>query len=335
MATKESNSRELVKIALMYYEEHLTQAEIADRTGISRSLVSKYLSDAEKAGIVSHVIKSVSVYSSRLELELEKTFGLRKAVVVDTSEIDDRFIPHLTFQAAVEGFMRDIMQAHIIGLTWGTTIRGFVDAFPYEKNTGATVVSLIGGMGSTAFEIHANQLTYDLGRKLQARCLYVYAPALVENEEMQKSLLQNTAISDVFDVGEQADFALMGVSSPFFENYTLKRLGYISQEDVDKLKAAGVMGDVNLNFFDWMGNQMNEVLDSRVIGLSIDALKGIDKRATICFQSGRVDALYAVLVSRIINCITVTDKIAQQLISRAEMIRESHGERPWPSNVKL
>lgn len=314
VATKGTN--ELVRIALMYYEDHLTQAEIADRAGISRSLVSKYLGDAEKSGIVTHVIRSSSVYSNRLAIELEDLFGLKKAAVVDTTDIDERFFPDLTFQAAVDAFSRDILQAKTIGLTWGTTIRGFIDAFPYERNQDATVVPLIGGMGPSFFELHSNQLTYDFGRKMKAKCQYIYAPALVKDPGMKESLLKTESIHDVLEVGKKADFALMGVSSPFFENYTLTRLGYLSEADIAKLKAADVVGDVNLNFFDAQGNAKEDVLDVRVIGLSIDELRGIDKRATICFQEGRMDAMYAMLDSGVINYITLTDRIAEKFIDR-------------------
>ena len=37
------NEKEIVKIASMYYEEGLTQAEIARQRGVSRSLISKIL----------------------------------------------------------------------------------------------------------------------------------------------------------------------------------------------------------------------------------------------------------------------------------------------------
>ncbi|MFU1881212.1 sigma factor-like helix-turn-helix DNA-binding protein, partial [Enterococcus faecium] len=47
-----ADEKELVKIASMYYEEGMTQAEIAKIIGVSRSLVSKNLIDAKEAGLV-------------------------------------------------------------------------------------------------------------------------------------------------------------------------------------------------------------------------------------------------------------------------------------------
>lgn len=44
--------KDYVKVAIMYYDEGMTQAEIAKKMGVSRSLVSKILIDAREAKIV-------------------------------------------------------------------------------------------------------------------------------------------------------------------------------------------------------------------------------------------------------------------------------------------
>ena len=44
-------TQKMVEIAKMYYEEDLTQNEIAKRLGVSRPLVSKMLADANKFSI--------------------------------------------------------------------------------------------------------------------------------------------------------------------------------------------------------------------------------------------------------------------------------------------
>ncbi|RAV23940.1 sugar-binding transcriptional regulator, partial [Staphylococcus warneri] len=45
-----SEERNMVKVATLYYKEGLTQAQIAKKMGVSRSLISKWLIDARKAG---------------------------------------------------------------------------------------------------------------------------------------------------------------------------------------------------------------------------------------------------------------------------------------------
>ena len=46
-------------VAKLYYEENLTQAEVAERVGVSRPLVSKMLSEARDCGIVHIEVRNV------------------------------------------------------------------------------------------------------------------------------------------------------------------------------------------------------------------------------------------------------------------------------------
>ena len=54
MALSNDKIERLVKIATMYYEENKNQSEIASALGISRPLVSRYLTEARDFGIVKN-----------------------------------------------------------------------------------------------------------------------------------------------------------------------------------------------------------------------------------------------------------------------------------------
>ena len=52
MFSEKAKIQLLVKVAKLYYMENKNQSEIATILGVSRSLISKYLSDANELGIV-------------------------------------------------------------------------------------------------------------------------------------------------------------------------------------------------------------------------------------------------------------------------------------------
>src|SRR5690349_4113347 len=79
------NNRLLVKVARLYYEDELTQAEIASRLLISRQKVQRLITQARAEGIVQIAINPIMGVYSALEKGLEKKFGLREAVVVETT----------------------------------------------------------------------------------------------------------------------------------------------------------------------------------------------------------------------------------------------------------
>ena len=65
--------RLLVKVSHMYYLEGATQSEIAKVFGVSRSLISKYLSKARETGIVEIKVHDASHHPfMNLEAKIEK-----------------------------------------------------------------------------------------------------------------------------------------------------------------------------------------------------------------------------------------------------------------------
>ena len=52
---------DLVNVARLYYEQGLTQDQVAKRIGVSRPLVSKMLTRAREAGIVHIEIRTANI----------------------------------------------------------------------------------------------------------------------------------------------------------------------------------------------------------------------------------------------------------------------------------
>ncbi len=46
----------LARVASLYYDKKKTQQEIADEIGLTRSAISRVLSEAENRGIVEHIV---------------------------------------------------------------------------------------------------------------------------------------------------------------------------------------------------------------------------------------------------------------------------------------
>ena len=78
--------RLLVKIARLYYEEDLTQAEISVRLRMSRQKVQRILSQSREQGIVQFAIAPIFGIFSDLEKALEARFGLTEALGVEAAD---------------------------------------------------------------------------------------------------------------------------------------------------------------------------------------------------------------------------------------------------------
>ncbi len=130
MALSNDKIERLVKIATMYYEENKNQSEIASALGISRPLVSRYLTEARDFGIVKIQIQS-PIEERRMILDrLQEKYGIRGGAVIETSEnvVDtDRDIA----DCIVDGLSNtENMQ---IGVGWGSIIGTVADRLDHRS----------------------------------------------------------------------------------------------------------------------------------------------------------------------------------------------------------
>lgn len=71
----------LVEVARMYYDQDLTQQEIADKIYVSRSRVSRLIKKAKALGIVEIIIKPSFENHHNLEKILRDRFSLKDVLV--------------------------------------------------------------------------------------------------------------------------------------------------------------------------------------------------------------------------------------------------------------
>lgn len=111
--------RILVKVSHMYYEADMKQSEIAQKLGIDRSTVSKYLKRAKDTGIVKIFIAQDSYET--LESALEEKFNLKEVFIVPSSNNPDEVYSNLG-KAGLLMLKRLIKNNMVIGFNWGRTM---------------------------------------------------------------------------------------------------------------------------------------------------------------------------------------------------------------------
>lgn len=313
---KWEEKRDLVKIATWYYQYGWTQAQIAQKIGISRSIISKKLQDAKDLGIVEIFIKDETAHTVELEQKLEIKFGLDEAIVISTHNLSEEEILNSLAKKAAYSLSKRIAKINKLGISWGKTIRKFANEFPYFNHKDLTIVPLIGGMGADEIDLHSNQICYDLKKKMQCNCKYLYAPALVEDKAMKQDLCNNKYINEVLNEGKTVDMAIVGISSPYGQN-TMKDIGYITDKDVEELRYYDVVGDSNSHFYTADGTEANCPLNEHVIGLSLAELKKIPTVVAIVGGNNKEQALQAALKAELLNIIIITDKMAEYILNVA------------------
>ncbi|TSB47256.1 sugar-binding transcriptional regulator [Alkalicoccobacillus porphyridii] len=306
--------RLLVKAANLYYFDGWTQAQIAKKMSVSRPVISKMLNRARELGIVEIYIKDENAHTATLEHKLENLFGLKEAVVVPTSGLTPEMVKRSVGKAAAYYVSKHLDGIKSLGISWGTALYSMVNEYPYEQRSDLNIVPLVGGMGRKLVNIHSNLLAYQLAQKVNGTCSYLYAPAMVESEELKQRLIESEDIANVLAEGRQVEMALVGIGNPLL-NSTMSTMEYLKEEDLVSLRKSGVVGDIGSRFFDMVGDQITHPLNDRVIGITLDELKDIPEVVGVAEGSHKVESLLIALKSNYLNVLIVDDSTAQSLVN--------------------
>lgn len=105
----------------LYYQEGLTQGDIATQMGVSRASVNAYLADARTRGIVSIEIDPERFRALSLAQAMQDHFGLTDCLVIPSEGGDSPLIDRLG-AAAAQVLSRLARSADTIAVTWGRTV---------------------------------------------------------------------------------------------------------------------------------------------------------------------------------------------------------------------
>ena len=92
--------RLMTKVARMYYDQGIRQQEITERLNIHQSTISRLLKRARESNIVRISVAIPLGTFSEMEEALASRFSLREAIVVDSSEDEERLVRDLGAAAA-------------------------------------------------------------------------------------------------------------------------------------------------------------------------------------------------------------------------------------------
>ncbi|NHB84789.1 MarR family transcriptional regulator [Tessaracoccus sp. HDW20] len=138
----------VVRAAWLYYEDGLTQAQIATRLFVSRQTVGRLLESARQQGIVRIELDSQYLAAMQLATRLRDRLGLRDAVVVPTAQ--GRMSRERTNErvaAALAAFVRrHLHPGAVVGVSWGDSVARSLSMLPEENLDGVQIVATAGAL---------------------------------------------------------------------------------------------------------------------------------------------------------------------------------------------
>lgn len=307
----------LADVAEMYYINDLTQAEVSRAIGMTRSAVSRMLTEARQKGIVEIKVKRPLSYDSELEEALIERFNLLDAYVLSMQRGTNYDSLRSRLGQTAARVLIDIFRPEMIcGVTWGTTVSATIDVLKVANPIPMQIVQLGGVLGSSSHAYNAQALVEMMARKVGGEGIYLYSPFLVENADTARSILGIPNVRDAIAVGKRSDVALLGIGTITDENYSsLYQGGHISIDTIEELRESGAVGDVSALHFDVEGNFCDTPFHDRLVGIGADDLLAIPVRFAVAGSHAKVEAILGALRGGWINQLVTDSSTAEEVLA--------------------
>ncbi|MGF9692287.1 sugar-binding transcriptional regulator [Rhizobium sp. 0TCS1.26] len=297
-----------LRAAWLYYNQGMTQKDVAERLGISRSTVIRMLDEAVKRAEVQIWISEGIDDCVELAVKLEKLYGLDEALVVPAPEKQDAASIAKAVGLALGQFLTEVVSDNTtIGVGWGRTMTASLAGFRPPRRENCKVVSLLGGIVAV-HQTNPIDYTWRLASQLGAECYMFLAPLLVNSVATKRALIEQCGLKAIYDLAENLDLAIVSCGDIGPHSTSLSE-GFISHATLRELVDAGCVCDTMFNFLDAEGRTIDHPINERVMSVDLDTLK---KAKHIVLSSGgahRADAIRATI--RRIGCNTlITDEAA-------------------------
>ncbi len=309
--------RLLKRVSHLYYEKDMNQREIAKLIGVSRPQISRMLTKAKKEGIVKITILDAIDSYQDLEALLKKYFKLKDAIVVPINNYIPDMIRQVVGKAGANYLSSMVKNNYKIGVSWGISIYEMVKALESTEANGIEVVQLIGGLGQTAPVLQSFEFSKQLANKFNGTCHLLHAPGITSNKEIADSLKKDREISRILKLGKEVDIAIVGMDA-LWRHRSLVQVENLAENDLKILAAKKAVGQACFRFYDSCGNICSQQLNDRVIGISLDELKGINTVVGVATSLDTVEAILGGLRSGFLDVLISDEKTVEEIIVHEE-----------------
>ena len=311
----------VIRILKEFYIYGYNQAEIADAEHISKSTISRILSQAREDGLVTFDLHLPSPSLYDLEQQVKEQFKLQHVSIAATymPDIESRYMDLIKILAV--DLNRIIQDGDTIGLCWGRAMdllsKHLVPCNPIKHNL--RIVQISGSLAKQLRSSKSYSIVENFSNNYLCDAHILPVPAIVDSIELKQALFNDTQIKEVLDIAESARIAVFGIGilSP---DSTVIRAGMLSASYYDYLSRKGAVSDIITHFLDIEGNIVDRELDDRTVCLSLDSLNNKDHRIAFAVGEHKSKAIISALKSGVINSFYTDEATARSVLEEYQKI---------------
>ncbi len=306
----------LVQVARLYYEENLSQQEIADRLDVSRSLIAYYLKKARLQGIVRiEVVDPTDDRHMQQAEDLRQRFDLEHVFIVPSSHHSSELTRRAVGGAAAHYLDQNLKNGDVLGVGWGRTVKEVTNMLDPEGRRHIDVVPLLGDSSNTSSYTRINEVVLEAAQAFSGNPFFLLAPLLPGSRALRDALIEDAGATEVVSRWDHLTLACVGLGAvpPVRGQFVVA-----DKEVVDDLIQEKAVGDICFRYFDWDGHQfLNTGFEQRIIGVSVDQLR---KTASVVVAEGDEKArpLLGALRTGIVSALFIDETLAQAVLAELD-----------------
>lgn len=312
MIPAEKKIERMICVAKMYFERNMTQNEIAKEMGISRPLVSILLTEARNCGIVTITINNVESPQQLAARQLERRFGLRRAVVLpdeDSPDSTDNAVAAEAYRLCFEGDRN----ARSVGVGWGSMMGRMADHAekqPHVDEGNGRIFPLIGGIGASYRSYHNNEIARIISARTGLSADYLYFPAFFDSESELEYVKNMDAYQAMQKLWNGMELAVVNISN--FPSYP--DLGVEYRFDGEDIRKQAV-GRILAHYYDRRGCSIVPNVDN-VMQASVDQLRRTNTVAlcsALLQPQSVIGAINLGVIDTLVLPLSLADKLLEEI----------------------
>jgi deoxyribonucleoside regulator len=304
----------LARVASMYYEQDMTQNEIADELDLSRVKVYRLLRESRTRNIVQITIDWPIKRDTALENALCAAFSLNDARVLKAAaDQPGSLLRQLGYLGAryLEDLLKDIST---MAICLGRSTYEVINAVRPDLQAHVQIVQAIGSMPQARDEYDSSVLARQLAQKLGGQVVYLNSPLMADSAHAASIIRSQSNIQHTLSVAGSADIALLGIGNLDQQTSGFVREGFLTPGELAGFTDNGAVGDIAWRIFTQNGDLYPCEFNDRVIGITLDELRRIPTTVAVAAGIAKVPAVLGALRMGVINVLCTDDQTARAVL---------------------
>jgi len=185
---------------------------------------------------------------------------------------------------------------------------------PLRTPRGTRVIQIEGGVGDPSSEAHASHMTQRLAELCGTEAVMLQAPGVVGSVDTKRALASDPYVQDVIRYWDDVTLALVGIGTPEPSRMLAQSGNAFSEDEWLSLAQLGAVGDINLHFFDAVGQRIESALDERVISMGLDQLRRVQRCVAVAGGERKWQAVRGAIRGGWIHVLVTDSLVARRLL---------------------